>query len=86
MKLFPAGAFDRPTFVRALLNPSPWARVMPTSVPPTEEHISSYSRASAAAVGVEPDLITDDLQDEADPSVLAARIRDLLDWIREARQ
>jgi 2-dehydro-3-deoxyphosphogluconate aldolase/(4S)-4-hydroxy-2-oxoglutarate aldolase len=85
VKLFPAGAFDGPAFIRALLNPSPWSRVMPTAVPPTEERITTYFRAGAAAVGVGPDLITDAAQAEPDTSVLADRIRELLGWIRAAR-
>ncbi len=85
VKLFPAGAFDGPAFIRALLNPSPWSRIMPTAVPPTEERIAAYFRAGAAAVGVGPDLITDELQAEPDTSLLAGRIRGLLGWIRAAR-
>jgi 2-dehydro-3-deoxyphosphogluconate aldolase/(4S)-4-hydroxy-2-oxoglutarate aldolase len=85
VKLFPAGAFDGPAFIRALLNPSPWSRVMPTAVPPTEERITAYFRAGAAAVGVGPDLITDAAQAEPDTSLLADRIRELLGWIRAAR-
>jgi 2-dehydro-3-deoxyphosphogluconate aldolase/(4S)-4-hydroxy-2-oxoglutarate aldolase len=86
VKLFPAGAFDGPAFIRALLNPSPWSRVMPTAVPPTEERMSAYFRAGAAAVGVGPDLITDELQAEPDTSILAARIREVRAWIEAARQ
>jgi len=86
VKLFPAGAFDGPAFIRALLNPSPWSRIMPTAVPPTEERIAAYFRAGAAAVGVGPDLITDELQAEPDTSLLAGRIRELLGWIRAARR
>jgi 2-dehydro-3-deoxyphosphogluconate aldolase/(4S)-4-hydroxy-2-oxoglutarate aldolase len=86
VKLFPAGAFDGPAFIRALLNPSPWSRVMPTAVPPTEERIGAYFRAGAAAVGVGPDLITDELQAEPDTSILAARVRELRGWIEAARQ
>ena len=86
VKLFPAGAFDGPAFIRAVLNPSPWSRVMPTAVPPTEERMNAYFRAGAAAVGVGPGLITDELQAEPDPSVLAERIGQLLAWIRTARQ
>jgi 2-dehydro-3-deoxyphosphogluconate aldolase/(4S)-4-hydroxy-2-oxoglutarate aldolase len=85
VKLFPAGAFDGPAFIRALLNPSPWSRVMPTAVPPTEERMAAYFGAGAAAVGVGPGLITDGLQAEPDLSLLVGRIRELLGWIREAR-
>ncbi len=85
VKLFPAGAFDGPAFVRALLNPSPWSRVMPTAVPPTQERMRAYFEAGAAAVGVGPGIITEELQAEPDTSVLEGRIRELMDWIQEAR-
>jgi 2-dehydro-3-deoxyphosphogluconate aldolase / (4S)-4-hydroxy-2-oxoglutarate aldolase len=86
VKLFPAGAFDGPAFIRALLNPSPWSRVMPTAVPPTEERMSAYFNAGASAVGVGPGLITDELQTEPDTSILEGRVRQLLMWIGEARR
>jgi 2-dehydro-3-deoxyphosphogluconate aldolase / (4S)-4-hydroxy-2-oxoglutarate aldolase len=85
VKLFPAGAFDGPAFIRALLNPSPWSRVMPTAVPPTEEWMHAYFSAGAAAVGVGPGLITDALQVEPDAAALEGRVRELLGWIRDAR-
>jgi len=85
VKLFPAGAFDGPAFIRALLNPSPWSRVMPTAVPPTEERMRAYFAAGAACVGVGPGLITDDMQEEPDASILENRIRELLGWILQAR-
>ena len=85
VKLFPAGAFDGPAFIRALLNPSPWSRVMPTAVPPTEERMRAYFGVGAAAVGVGPGLITDEVQAEPDTSVLAGRIRQLMNWIADAR-
>jgi 2-dehydro-3-deoxyphosphogluconate aldolase / (4S)-4-hydroxy-2-oxoglutarate aldolase len=86
VKLFPAGAFDGPAFIRALLNPSPWSRVMPTAVPPTEDRMMAYFTAGAAAVGVGPGLITDELQAEPDTSILEGRIAELLGWIRAARE
>lgn len=85
VKLFPAGAFDGPAFIRALLNPSPWSRVMPTAVPPTEERMSAYFAAGAAAVGVGPGLITDAVQANRETTLLEARVRELLRWIRTAR-
>lgn len=86
VKLFPAGAFDGPAFIRALLNPSPWSRVMPTAVPPTEDWMMAYFTAGAAAVGVGPGLITDEIQAERDTSILESRIGELLRWIRAARE
>lgn len=85
VKLFPAGAFDGPAFIRALLNPSPWSRVMPTAVPPTEERMRAYFGVGAAAVGVGPGLITDAAQADPDTSALESQIRVLLGWIRDAR-
>jgi 2-dehydro-3-deoxyphosphogluconate aldolase/(4S)-4-hydroxy-2-oxoglutarate aldolase len=86
VKLFPAGAFDGPAFIRALLNPSPWSRVMPTAVPPTEERISAYIRAGAAALGIGPGLITDESQVATDPSPLTAHVGQVLAWVRAARR
>lgn len=85
VKLFPAGGFDGPAFIRGLLNPSPWSRVMPTGVPPMEEVITAYFTAGAAAVGLGPSLIIDELQGNPDTTALQARVEELLGWISAAR-
>ena len=49
VKLFPAGQSDGPAFVKALLGPMPWVRVMPTGgVEATQESVREWIDAGAA--------------------------------------
>jgi 2-dehydro-3-deoxyphosphogluconate aldolase/(4S)-4-hydroxy-2-oxoglutarate aldolase len=86
VKLFPAGAFDGPAFVRGILGPSPRTRLMPTNVEATEAATEAWVRAGVACLGVGPSLVSDSLQADPDPSVLEDRIRTYLGWVRRARQ
>jgi 2-dehydro-3-deoxyphosphogluconate aldolase/(4S)-4-hydroxy-2-oxoglutarate aldolase len=85
VKLFPAAALDGPAFIRAILGPSPWSRLMPTNVDATEEATNVWFRSGAACLGVGPSLISDALQ--ADPNVahIEAKIGEFLGWVRSAR-
>ena len=85
VKLFPAAAFDGQAFIRGIHGPSPMTRIMPTNVGATEETTRAWFAAGAACLGVGPHLISDALQAEADPSVLTARVREYIGWVRQAR-
>lgn len=85
VKLFPAAAYDGPAFIRGIHGPSPMTRIMPTNVAATEEATRAWFAAGAACLGVGPQLITDALQDDPDPTALAERIREYLGWVRAAR-
>jgi 2-dehydro-3-deoxyphosphogluconate aldolase / (4S)-4-hydroxy-2-oxoglutarate aldolase len=86
VKLFPADAAGGTAFIRALLGPSPWSRIMPTGgVSPTRENVDAWIGAGAAALGMGSQLIS--------PTVLAGRrfdeltgtVRSTLSFIAEAR-
>jgi 2-dehydro-3-deoxyphosphogluconate aldolase/(4S)-4-hydroxy-2-oxoglutarate aldolase len=85
VKLFPAAAYDGPAFIRGIHGPSPLTRIMPTNVAATEEATRAWFAAGAACLGVGPQLITDALQDDPDPTALTERIREYLGWVRAAR-
>ena len=85
VKLFPAAALDGPAFIRGLHGPSPASRVMPTNVEATEEATRRWIAAGAAALGVGPHLLPPALIASRDVATMAARVREFLGWIREAR-
>lgn len=58
VKLFPAGPSGGPAFIRAVLGPRPWTRIMPTGgVRAEEEDLRAWFAAGAACVGVGSELI-----------------------------
>ncbi len=65
IKLFPQAAVDGPAWLRSVLGPLPWARIVPTGSPSDEATLRAWFDAGAAAVGVGPDIVT--------PERLAAR-------------
>jgi 2-dehydro-3-deoxyphosphogluconate aldolase / (4S)-4-hydroxy-2-oxoglutarate aldolase len=86
VKLFPGAAAGGPGFVRAVLGPMPWTRIMPTGgVEMTEESLRAWFAAGVVAVGAGSGLILPErlkahdykgLEDHVRASVeLARRIR-----------
>ncbi len=85
VKLFPAAAYDGPAFVRNFLAPSPGSRIMPTNVVATAEATRAWIEAGAAALGVGGHLYPADLVASRDRTEIAARTREFLGWVRDAR-
>jgi len=86
VKVFPADALGGPRFFEALRGPCPWVRLMPTSgIDLTEESVRGWIRAGAACLGMGAKLISKDLLARGDYPELTRRVRQLLDWIRGAR-
>lgn len=86
VKVFPGDLVGGPGFVKAILGPMPWTRIMPTGgVEATREGIAAWFKAGATAVGIGSNLITKaDLQ-AGDYAAITARTAQVLAWIREAR-
>jgi 2-dehydro-3-deoxyphosphogluconate aldolase/(4S)-4-hydroxy-2-oxoglutarate aldolase len=86
VKIFPGGQVGGPSFVRAILGPMPWTRIMPTGgVDATEESIKAWFEAGAACVGMGSKLIRKDLIAAGNWAEITALVRQVLDWIKEAR-
>jgi len=75
VKLFPGGVYG-PGFVKAVLGPQPWTRIMPTGgVAPTAESLNAWMEAGAACVGMGSKLISKELVAEQRFEELEERIR-----------
>jgi len=75
VKLFPGGVYG-PGFVKAVLGPQPWTRIMPTGgVAPTAESLSVWMEAGAACVGMGSKLISKELVAKRQFEELEERIR-----------
>jgi len=86
VKVFPGDSVGGPEFVKAVLGPCPWTRIMPTGgVDATEESIRAWFKAGAACVGMGSKLITKDLVAARDFDAISSKVAQVLAWIKEAR-
>jgi 2-dehydro-3-deoxyphosphogluconate aldolase/(4S)-4-hydroxy-2-oxoglutarate aldolase len=87
VKIFPGGLVGGPAFVKSVLAPCPWTRIMPTGgVEPTRESINAWFKAGVSAVGIGSNLITNDLVKSGDFQSLTGKVAQVLLLIREARE
>lgn len=87
VKVFPGSSVGGPAFVKAVLGPCPWTRIMPTGgVDATEESINAWFTAGVACVGIGSKLIRKDLVAAGDWSGITAKVQQVLAWIKEARE
>ena len=85
-KIFPGEAVGGPAFVKAVLAPCPWHRLMPTGgVDATEASVSEWIKVGAAAVGMGSKLITTQAGKEKDYDGIAKKTSDCIAWIKKAR-
>jgi len=86
VKVFPGDSVGGPKFVKAVLGPTPWTRIMPTGgVSATQESIDAWFKAGVTAVGIGSSLIKKDLLAAGDYAAISARTAEVLGWIRDAR-
>jgi 2-dehydro-3-deoxyphosphogluconate aldolase/(4S)-4-hydroxy-2-oxoglutarate aldolase len=87
VKIFPGQSVGGPDFVKAILGPCPWTHIMPTGgVDATEESIKAWFKAGVACVGMGSKLIRKDLVAAGNWEEITAKVRQVLDWIKEARE
>jgi 2-dehydro-3-deoxyphosphogluconate aldolase/(4S)-4-hydroxy-2-oxoglutarate aldolase len=86
VKLFPGGAAGGPEFVKAILGPMPWTRLMPTGgVDVSEASLRAWFEAGVVAVGIGSNLVTKPLLDAQDWKGVEARVRQTVELIRKIR-
>jgi 2-dehydro-3-deoxyphosphogluconate aldolase/(4S)-4-hydroxy-2-oxoglutarate aldolase len=86
VKIFPGSSVGGPGFVKSVLGPCPWTRIMPTGgVDATEESIKAWFGAGVACVGMGSKLIRKDLVAAGNWAEITATVRQVLGWIKEAR-
>lgn len=86
VKIFPGAQVGGARFVKAVLGPMPWSRIMPTGgVDATKESIDEWFTAGVACVGIGSKLIRKDLVAAGDFAAITATVRNVLNWIKETR-
>lgn len=87
VKVFPGASVGGPDFVRSVMGPMPWTRIMPTGgVEPTEESLRQWFGAGIVACGVGSNLITKDLLRRKDYAGIEAKVRDAIELGRRIRR
>jgi hypothetical protein len=86
VKVFPGDSVGGPSFVKAILGPCPWTRIMPTGgVEATKESITAWFKGGVAAVGIGSHLVRRDWVEAGNYAAMTALTAQIIGWIREAR-
>lgn len=86
VKLFPGASVGGPDFVKAVLGPMPWTKIMPTGgVDPDPASIAKWFGAGIVAAGMGSKLITDAAVQASDWPAITAKVRATVDAIAAFR-
>jgi 2-dehydro-3-deoxyphosphogluconate aldolase/(4S)-4-hydroxy-2-oxoglutarate aldolase len=86
VKVFPGDSVGGPAFVKAILGPCPWTRIMPTGgVETTKESIEAWFKAGIAAAGIGSNLVKKEWITAGNYAAITAQTDQVLHWIREVR-
>jgi 2-dehydro-3-deoxyphosphogluconate aldolase / (4S)-4-hydroxy-2-oxoglutarate aldolase len=85
-KVFPGGQVGGPAFVKAILGPCPWIKIMPTGgVDITEQSLTDWFKAGVACVGIGSKLITKEIVKNKDFEKLTSNVRNVIETIKKVR-
>jgi 2-dehydro-3-deoxyphosphogluconate aldolase/(4S)-4-hydroxy-2-oxoglutarate aldolase len=86
VKIFPGDSVGGPKFVRSILGPMRWSRLMPTGgVEATQESLDAWFKAGVAAVGIGSNLVRADWVRKGEFDKITETGRKLIEWARLAR-
>lgn len=86
VKVFPGSQVGGPGFIKAVMGPMPWSKLMPTGgVEPTEESIRAWFGAGVVAAGMGSKLISSDLLAAKDYGEIERRVADAFAILKKVR-
>ena len=86
VKVFPGGAVGGPDFVKNILGPMPWTKIMPTGgVEATEASLKAWFGAGIVACGIGSNLVTKALLDAQDYDGIEKRVRETVALIKKIK-
>lgn len=86
VKVFPGSSVGGPDFVKAVMGPMPWTRIMPTGgVDPDEASVKTWFGAGIVAAGMGSKLITPELLAAGDYAGITKKVRETVDLIKKVR-
>jgi 2-dehydro-3-deoxyphosphogluconate aldolase/(4S)-4-hydroxy-2-oxoglutarate aldolase len=87
VKIFPGETIGGPAFIKAVQGPMPWTRIMPTGgVDPTAEGVARWIKAGAACLGMGSNLIRKEALAIGDYAAVRENIRNVLQFVQDARK
>lgn len=87
VKVFPAAEVGGPAFVKAVMAPMPWSRIMVTGgVEPARENLAGWFGAGARCVGIGSNLFPRELVDAGDWNAISALCAETLETVSELKQ
>ena len=86
VKVFPGSQVGGPEFIKAVMGPMPWTRIMPTGgVDPDEASVKAWFGAGIVAAGMGSKLITKEMLDAKDYKGIENKVRDTVQLIKRVR-
>lgn len=86
VKVFPGSSVGGPEFVKSVMGPMPWTRIMPTGgVEPTEDSLRKWFGAGIVACGVGSNLITKKLLDAKDFKGIEENVRKIIALVKSIK-
>lgn len=86
VKIFPGSSVGGPSFVKDILAPSPWTRLMPSGgVSPTEENLKDWFSAGVACVGMGSKLISNSLVEKGDFEMIKENVAKTVALIKKIK-
>ena len=86
VKVFPGTQVGGPDFVKAVLGPMPWTKIMPTGgVDPDEASIRAWFGAGIVAAGMGSKLITAKALEARDWKAIEGKVRETVELIKTVR-
>ncbi len=86
VKIFPGEAVGGPGFIKDVLGPCPWTRLMPTGgVDATESSIRAWIGAGACCVGMGSKLITKNAVSTGAYGEITETVKQVLSWVALAK-
>ena len=84
VKIHPASNLGGPAFLKALLAPMPWSKIMASGgVEPTHEDVTAWFKAGAACVGMGGSLIRKDWVSAGSFETIQNTVSQVIAWIKE---
>jgi 2-dehydro-3-deoxyphosphogluconate aldolase/(4S)-4-hydroxy-2-oxoglutarate aldolase len=85
-KVFPGESVGGPGFIKAVLGPMPWSRLMPTGgVEATQASIGEWIKAGACCVGMGSNLVRKEWLSAKDYGAIRDCAKQCLAWVSEVR-
>ena len=87
VKLFPCESVGGPEFVKAVLGPCPWTRIMVTGIREVNKtSLAEWFRAGIVAAGIGRELLKKELVEQRDYAGITRRAAQIREWIQQARK